>query len=121
MVNVPGSVDHQMGLAVMLGEHKSTEQRWNDAKLTYVGTTDLIEGKGEQRGHFHNAHTNGDTSFGTFEAKISTTSDAMTVEGKWSFTGGTGPLSKLKGNGVFKAEMTSPTNSEMAWSGSYEA
>ena len=111
-----------MGLAVMLGQHKSSEQRWNGAKLTYVGTTDLVEGKGEQRGHFHNAHANGDTSFGTFEAKVSMTPDAtMTVEGRWIFAGGTGSLSKLKGGGVFKASMTSPTDSEMTWSGSYEA
>jgi len=45
----------------------------------------------------------------------------MTVEGTWTFAGGTGSLSKLKGGGVFKAQMTSPTDSEMTWSGSYEA
>ena len=89
MASVPGAADRQMGLAVMLGQHKSAEQKWNDAKLTYVGTTDLVDGKGEQRGHFHNAHTNGDTSFGTFEARVSTTPDAtMTVEGTWTFAGG---------------------------------
>jgi hypothetical protein len=122
MANVPGAADHQMGLAVMLGQHKSSEQRWNNAKLTYVGTTDLVDGKGEQRGHFHNAHTNGDTSFGTFEAKVTMSSDAiMTVEGAWHFTGGTGSLSKLSGGGMFKAHMTSPIDSEMTWSGSYEA
>src|ERR1700753_3846186 len=88
MARVPGGADHQMGLAVMLGQHKSSEQRWNGAKMTYVGTTDVVDGKGEQRGHFHNAHTNGETSFGTFEAKITTSSDgAMTVEGSWRFSG----------------------------------
>jgi hypothetical protein len=45
----------------------------------------------------------------------------MTVEGEWRFAGGTGSLSKLKGGGAFKANMTSPTDSEMTWSGSYEA
>jgi hypothetical protein len=64
-------------------------------------------------------HTNGDTSFGTFEAKVSMT-DAPTVEGTWRFTGGTGSLAKLSGGGPFKAQMTSPTDSEMTWSGSYE-
>ena len=113
MASVPGSSDHQMGLAVMLGQHKSAEPRWNDAKMTYVGSTDLVDGKGEQRGHFHNAHTNGDTSYGTFDAKVSTRPDAaMTVEGSWRFVGGTGTLSKLKGGGVFKAHMTSPTDFE---------
>jgi hypothetical protein len=122
MASVPGASDHQMGLAVMLGKHKSAEPKWNDAKLTYVGTTDLVDGKGEQRGHFYNAHTNGDTSFGTFDAKVSTGKNgAMTLEGEWHFAGGTGSLSKLKGGGLFKAHMTSPTASEMTWSGSYEA
>ena len=45
MASVPSSSDHQMGLSVMLGQHKSTEQRWNDAKMTYVGSTDLVDGK----------------------------------------------------------------------------
>jgi hypothetical protein len=77
--------------------------------------------EGEQRGHFYNAHTNGAISYGTFDAKVSTGPDAtMTVEGEWRFTGGTGSLSQLKGSGIFKAHMTSPTSSEMTWSGSYE-
>jgi hypothetical protein len=121
IASVPGSSDHQMGLAVMLGQQKTAEQKWNDAKLTYVGVTDIVDGKGEQSGHFHNLHTNGDTSFGTFGAQVSTGADAaMTVEGEWRFTGGTGSLSKLKGSGIFKAKMTSLTDSEMTWSGSYE-
>jgi len=82
MANVPSSSDHQMGLTVMLGQHRSAEQKWNGARMTYVGSTDVVDGKGEQRGHFYNVHTNGDTSFGTFDAKVSTGADAtMTVEG----------------------------------------
>jgi hypothetical protein len=122
MANVPGTAGRQLGLAVMLGQHKSSEARWDDAKLTYVGTTDIADGKGEQRGHFHNAHMNGDTSFGSFDASVTTSSDgAMTVEGMWRFNGGTGTLSKLSGSGIFKAQMTSPTDSEMTWSGNYDA
>lgn len=110
-----------MGLAVMLGLHKTSDHRWNGAKMTYVGTTDVVDGKGEQRGHFHNLHMNGDTSFGTFDAKVSTGQDAaMIVEGEWQFAGGTGTLANLKGRGTFKAQMTSPTKSQMAWSGGYE-
>jgi hypothetical protein len=121
IASVPGGSDHQMGLAVMLGQHKTSEQKWNGAKMTYVGTTDVVNGAGEQRGHFHNAHTNGDSSFGTFDAKVSSGQDAaMIVEGEWRFTGGTGSLANLKGRGHFKAQMTSPTDSEMTWSGSYE-
>ena len=116
---VPGAEGRQLALAVMLGQHKCAVPQWNDAKMTYVGTTDSVGEQGEQRGYFHNAHTNGDTSFGTFEAKV-TMSDVPTVEGNWRFTGGTGSLAKLSGGGPFKAQMTSPNDSEMAWSGAYD-
>lgn len=119
-VGVPGPSDRQLAIAVMLGQHKSAGTKWNDAKLTYVGTTDTVQGQGDQRGYFHNVHTDGDTSYGTFEAKVTTSDMSTTVEGTWRFTGGTGAFAKLSGSGVFKAQMTSATNSEMAWSGAYE-
>jgi hypothetical protein len=118
-VNVPGPTDRQLAIAVMLGQHKCAVPQWNDAKLTYVGTTDSVGGQGEQRGYFHNIHTNGDTSYGTFDAKL-TMSDAPTVEGAWRFAGGTGSMARLSGGGVFKAQMTSPVDSEMTWSGAYD-
>ncbi len=116
--DVPGAEGRQLALAVMLGQHKCAVPQWNDAKMTYVGATDSVGDQGEQRGYFHNTHTNGDTSFGTFEAKV-TMSDVPTVEGNWRFTGGTGSLAKLSGGGPFKARMTSPNDSEMDWSGAY--
>jgi hypothetical protein len=118
-MEVPGPMNRQVGVAMMLGKHKCAVPQWNDARMTYVRTTDSVDGTGEQHGYFHNVHSNGDTSFGTFEAKVSMT-DAPTVEGTWRFTGGTGSLAKLSGGGPFKAQMTSPTDSEMTWSGSYE-
>ena len=42
------------------------------------------------------------------------------IRGSADCNGGTGSLSKLKGGGVFKAQMTSPSDSEMTWSGAYE-
>jgi len=118
-MEVPGPINRQVGLSMMLGKHKCAVPQWNDARMTYVGTTDSVDGSGEQRGYFQNAHTNGDTSFGSFEAKLRM-ADVPTVEGTWRFTGGTGSLAKLSGSGVFKAQMTSATDSEMTWSGSYE-
>ena len=79
-----------------------------------------MNGDGEQRGYFQNVHPNGDTSHGTFEAKVKTAGAAVTLDGKWQFAGGTGTLSGLRGYGVFKSEMTSPATSEMTWSGTYE-
>jgi hypothetical protein len=118
-VSVPGPADRQVAVAVMLGQHKCAVPQWNDAKLTYVGTTDSVGGQGDQRGYFHNVHTNGDASYGTFEAKVAMV-DMPTVEGTWRFTGGTGSMYRLSGGGVFKAQMTSPADSEMVWSGAYD-
>ena len=120
MVAVQGAADHQVGITVMVGKHTCADPKWNDARMTYVGTADVIGGKGEQRGYFHNAHPNGDTSHGTFQAKVLTTDKTMTLEGTWLLSEGTGTLTNVKGGGPFKAQMTSPTDSEMTWSGSYE-
>jgi hypothetical protein len=119
MVSVQGKPDHQVGLTVMLGQHKSPDPKWNDAMMTYVGTADLVGGNGQQTGYFYNAHPNGDISHGTFQARV-TTGDTMTVEGTRQLSSGSGTLANLSGGGNFKAQMTSPTNSEMTWSGNYQ-
>jgi outer membrane protein assembly factor BamB len=98
----------------MLGQHKCAVPQWNDAKLTYVGTTDSVGGQGEQRGYFHNIHTNGDTSYGTFDAKL-TMSDAPTVEGAWRFAGGTGSMTRLSGEAVGSGVMSTARRND--WDG----
>jgi hypothetical protein len=120
VVGVPGQDDRQLAMAVLAGAHTTSDQKFDKAKITYVGTAETVNGDGEQRGYFHNVHPNGDTSHGTFEAKVKTAGTAVTLDGTWTFAGGTGSLSGLKGSGVFKSEMTSPTTSEMKWSGKYE-
>jgi hypothetical protein len=119
MVSVHGVADHQMGITVTLGTHRSSDSRWNGAQMTSVVTTDVTAGQGLQRGYFHNIHTNGDTSHGTFEAKVTTT-DTTTVEGNWYLSAGTGALAKVTGSGPFKTQMTNTTDADMKWSGSYE-
>jgi hypothetical protein len=74
-----------------------------------------VGGNGEQCGYFRNEHPNGDVSYGTFLAKV--TNGTMT--GTWQFTGGSGKFAKLTGGGVLDGKQTSPTDSEMTWSGSY--
>jgi len=58
-MEVPGPMNRQVGVAMMLGKHKCAVPQWNDAMMTYVGTTDSVDGNGQQRGYFHNVHTNG--------------------------------------------------------------
>jgi hypothetical protein len=117
--SVQGAADHQVGLMVMVGKHKSPDPRWDGSTMTYVGSSDTVGGNGQQTGYFYNMHPNGDVSHGTFEAKVSTTGTSMKVVGKWHLTGGAGTLAKVSGGGDFSAEMTSPTDSEMEWSGAY--
>jgi hypothetical protein len=120
MVGVPGNADHQLSVSVMSGQHTSSGSPWNGAMMTYVGTSDLTGGQGPQKGYFRNVHTDGAVSEGTFEADISTPGGVMTVEGTWTLTGGSGSLTGIKGGGRFRAQMTSPSTSEMTWSGSYQ-
>jgi hypothetical protein len=120
VIAAPGQEDRQLSMAILVGAHSSSDQKFDKSHFTYGGTADTVNGNGEQIGYFQNVHTNGDTSFGTFAAKVTAPGGVLTLEGNWQFTGGTGSLSGLKGSGPFQAAMTSPTASEMTWSGSYE-
>ena len=72
VVGVPGQDDRQLAMAVLAGAHTTSDQKFDKAKITYVGTAETVNGDGEQRGYFQNVHPNGDTSHGTFEAKVKT-------------------------------------------------
>src|ERR1700733_11451127 len=111
---------HDMNIAEVSGTQKSTDELWNNSKITYWGVTDLLDGKGSQRGYFDNIHPDGDRDFGKFEGKATATSSGMTVEGTFEFTGGVGVYAGMKGGGKFKTTMKSDTELECTWNGSYE-
>ena len=119
-ISLPDVSNHDLSLAEVRGVQKSTDQHWENAKITYWGTADLIAGNGPQHGYFVNEHADGDRDFGTFEGKIVTTEGAVTIEGSWKYTGGTGDFQGLTGGGTYKGRMTSPTEVENAWEGTYE-
>jgi hypothetical protein len=119
-VGLPGSAGRQLSLGLVSGLHSSRGSPWDGARLTYAGTADIVGDSGTQQGYFYNAHTDGAVSEGTFEARISAPDGVMTIEGTWTLTGGSGSLAGVKGGGAFKARMTSPSDSEMTWSGAYE-
>jgi len=119
-IGMPGQAERQLGVMMTTGQHASRGTPWDDARLTYVGTSDVSRDGGQQRGYFHNVHTDGAISEGTFEAKVSMPDGVLTLEGTWTFTGGSGSLTGIKGGGVLKANMTSTIDSEMTWSGSYQ-
>src|SRR5437868_15118272 len=62
--------NHDLNLLEVRGVQKSPDEEWNNSKITYWGTADLIAGNGPQRGYFVNEHSDGDRDFGTFEGRI---------------------------------------------------
>jgi hypothetical protein len=119
-ISLPDVSNHDLSLLEVRGVQKSTDHNWDNAKITYWGTADLIAGNGPQRGYFVNEHADGDRDFGTFEGKIVTTGVEATIEGTWKYTGGTGNFQGLTGGGSYKGRMTSPTEVENTWEGTYE-
>ena len=82
--------NHEMSIAEVSGTQKSADTLWNDASITYWGVTELLNGKGSQRGYYNNVHADGGRDWGTFEGQVSTAGGGMTVEGTWKFAGGDG-------------------------------
>jgi hypothetical protein len=112
--------DHDLNLLEVRGVQKSPDEKWNDCKITYWGTADLIAGSGPQSGYFVNDHPEGDRDFGTFEGRVLTSGEEVTIEGTWKFTGGTGRFKGLRGGGTYKGRMISPVIVENTWHGQYE-
>ncbi len=112
--------NHDLNLLKVRGVQKSPDEEWNNSKITYWGTADLIAGNGPQRGYFVNEHSDGDRDFGTFEGRIATSDGQVTIEGAWKFTGCTGKLEALTGGGSYKGKMTSPVEVENTWEGKYQ-
>jgi hypothetical protein len=113
--------NHELHLNEIGGSQKSTDDKWNNAKITYWSTLDLISGNGSQRGYFLNEHEDGDSDSGSFEGKVTTTAKGeVTLEGTWKYSGGTGKLKGLTGGGTYKGRLTAPTQVEMTWDGAYQ-
>jgi hypothetical protein len=112
--------NHELNLAEIGGTQKSSDEKWNNAAITYWGATDTVNGKGTQSGYFTQFHGDGDRDWGTFEGKVATSGAEITVEGTWQFTGGSGKFKGLSGGGKFKTRMTSPRDVECTWQGAYE-
>jgi hypothetical protein len=111
---------HDLSLAEIAGTQKSSDANWNNSAISYWGVSDAIDGQGTQRGYFVNVHSEGDRDWGTFEGRVVTTGGQITVEGTYRHTGGSGKFKGLSGNGTFKTKMTSPTDVEATWQGTYE-
>jgi hypothetical protein len=112
--------NHELHLATITGLQKSSDEKWKDSRITYGDVSDLVGGNGTQRGYFVNVHANGDRDIGTFEGKVKTAGGQVTIEGTWEYTDGTGQFKGITGGGTYKGRMTSPTEVENTWEGTYQ-
>jgi hypothetical protein len=120
MTAVKDVPNHELSLVQISGAQTVSDPRWNGAHVSYCAMADLVSGSGTQTGYFINQHPDGDTDYGTFEARITTAGGAVSQEGTWKFAGGTGAFSRITGNGTFKGVMTSPTEVDTKWEGAYQ-
>ncbi len=118
--SIPVAGNHNLGLLETRGPQTSADSKWNGAAITYYGMADLTDGSGPQRGYFHNVRADGDQDWGSFEGKITTSGEQVTLEGAWRFIDGTGKFRGISGSGTYKGRMTSPTDMATDWTGEYQ-
>jgi hypothetical protein len=112
--------NHDISIAEVSGTQRSDDPLWNNSAITYWGVTDLLDGKGTQRGYFNNVHPDGGRDYGTFDGRVTATGGGMTVEGTFTFTGGDGEYLGITGGGTFKTVSKSESEVEATWQGKYE-
>ena len=120
MITLHDVPDHEMSLIAVTGPQSSADPLWDSATVVYWGVADLIAGNGPQTGYFSNRHRNGDIDRGTFEGRITTAAGIATMEGRWTYTGGTGSFAGITGGGTYQGRITSPTEVQTSWEGSYQ-
>jgi hypothetical protein len=111
--------NHALTLVEVAGTQKSPDPLWNGAKITYWGTGDLVNGNGSQKGYWCNERLEGDRDWGTFEGKITTSGQQVSMEGTFKFTGGTGKFKGLTGGGKYKGHFLSAADVVNNWDGEY--
>lgn len=111
---------HQLMLRAGTALRTCSDPLFNNTIQSSYSSADIINGNGSERGYFVNEHANGDREGGSWESKITTKNDKVSFEGTWKYTHGTGHFAGISGNGKFKGHMTSPSDSEVSFEGSYQ-
>ena len=112
--------DHALQMAGFSGTQRASEPAWDGARMTYWGTSDTMSGNGTQKGYWANERLDGDRDWGTFEGTVKNEGGAVTTEGTFAFSGGTGRLSGISGQGTYRGRYVSPTEVEMEWKATYQ-
>jgi len=117
LADVPG---HELQTVEVTGTHSSADSMWNNARVTYWGVSDLVDGNGSQWGYYVNEHADGGLENGRFEGKVTTNEHGTRIDGTWRATDGTGIYAGMKAEGTFAVELISPTEGKCSWQGVYE-
>ena len=120
MFALPDADNHDLSVAEVSGPQKSSDPLWSDARITYWGTADLIAGSGPQRGYWINHRPSGETDWGTYEGKITTSGGQAIMEGTFKWTGGSGKFKGISGGGKYKGRFSSPVDVVNDWDGEYQ-
>jgi hypothetical protein len=111
--------NHILALVAVAGPQKTADPLWQNVEIAYWGSSDLVNGSGPQSGYWCNHHANGDRDWGTFEGKVITSGQQVTMQGTYKWTGGTGKFKGISGGGTYKGHFPSPTDVVNNWEGEY--
>jgi uncharacterized protein affecting Mg2+/Co2+ transport len=99
---------------IEIGGQKSME-------YTSSGVDDVQEGHSVDRGYAVGSTQSGDRYFLHYEGTAAMNGTVPEhLEGKWTFTGGSGKLAHLRGSGSYKAHPTSDGGMDFVVEGNYE-
>jgi hypothetical protein len=101
------------------GLQKSPDPLWNGSKIVYWGTAGEVNSSGPQKGYYLNEHSGGEREWGTFEGKITTSGQQMTMEGTWKMAGGNGKYQGATGGGTYKGHFPAAVEVINNWEGAY--
>lgn len=107
------------GTNASIADHEFME----GAKVTNYSFSDLVAGNGPHEGYVKFAK-NGDTAFGKWQGKVTTTLSAegtpvSTFEGTTTWIKGTGKFENIQGTGTYKGGFISKTEYAVEWAGEY--
>jgi hypothetical protein len=119
-ISIPDQPNHSISIGEVTGIQKSSDENWNNAECTYWALAEITGTTGTQRGCYSNDHRKAGREYGTYEGKVSIVNGQVIVEGTWEATRGTEKFHGLSASGTFRTRLTSPTEIEVTWEGSYE-
>ncbi len=107
MIEVPDRPNH----SVAVGQSKCTWTKpleiggMQNKEGVATVSNDISGNRSQDRGYYVDSMANGDKAFVSYHG-TSTLKDGMpeTLQGSWTYTGGTGKLKSLKGKGTYKGK-----------------